>query len=132
MRERHRSLERLLRVKNQLQQIEEAKLEEIRRRKAAAEAEKQQLLKMLGDATNNDPLILGLACRHLVRSERVEHELLIEEQAQKAELLRGTAQKKALENIVKETGRTIAREEEKRQLLEIGERLAARAHSSLP
>jgi len=132
MLERHRSLERLLRVKNQLQQMDEAKLEEIRRRKSAAEAEKQQLLKMLGDATNNDPLILGLACRHLVRSERVERELLIEEQAQKAELLRGTAQKKALENIVKETGRTIAREEEKRQLLDIGERLAARAHSSLP
>ncbi|PPQ38568.1 hypothetical protein SAMN06265338_106161 [Rhodoblastus acidophilus] len=132
MRERHRSLERLLRVKNQLQQMDEAKLEEIRRRKTAAEAEKQQLLKMLGDATNNDPLILGLACRHLVRSERIERELLIEEQAQKAELLRGTAQKKALENIVKETGRTIAREEEKRQLLDIGERLAARAHSSLP
>lgn len=132
MRERHRSLERLLRVKSQLQQLEEAKLDEIRRRKAAVEAEKQQLLKMLGDATNNDPLILGLACRHLARSERAERELLIEEQAQKAELLRRTAQKKALENIVKETGRTIAREEEKRELLEIGERLAARANSSLP
>ena len=132
MRERHRSLERLLRVKNQLYKMDEAKLEDIQRRKIVVEEEKRALLNMLGDVEKNDPLILGLACRHLVKSDKRESELVVEEQAQKAQLLRRSAQKKTLEKIVLETARSIAREDEKLQLLDIGERLAARVRSSLP
>jgi hypothetical protein len=122
----------MLRVKSQLHKIEEAKLDEIQRRKIVVEEEKRALLKMLGDVERNDPLILGLACRHLVHSERRERELVAEELAQRAQLLQRSAQKKTLEKIVKETALSIAREDEKLQLLEIGERLASGARSSLP
>ncbi|MBB4199390.1 hypothetical protein CCR94_06030 [Rhodoblastus sphagnicola] len=132
MRERHRSLQRLLRVKAQLHQIDEAKLGEIQRRRILVEEEKRALLRMLGDVEKNDSFILGLACRHLIQSERREIDLAAEESAQKAQLLQRSAQKKTLEKIVKETAVSIAREDEKLQLLDIGESLAARASSSLP
>jgi hypothetical protein len=131
MRERHRTLERLLLVKSQLHKMEEAKLDEIQRRKFAMEAEQRALLEMLGDVEKNDQLILGLACRHLVHTQKRESELVVEENEQKSRLLQRAAQKKALEKIVKETAREIDRDDEKRQLLDIGERLAAQAHSSL-
>lgn len=131
MRERHRSLERLLLVKQQLQRIEEARLDEIRRQQAEIEADKRDLFDILGDIENNDALMLGLACRHLVHSQKREGELAAQEHAQKAQLLARTAQKKTLEKIVAETARAIARDDEKRQLLDIGERLAEQARSSL-
>jgi hypothetical protein len=111
--------------------MEEAKLDEIQRRKFAMEAEQRALLEMLGDVEKNDQLILGLACRHLVHTQKRESELVVEENEQKSRLLQRAAQKKALEKIVKETAREIDRDDEKRQLLDIGERLAAQAHSSL-
>jgi hypothetical protein len=131
MRERKRSLERLLRVKKQLHKMEEARLDDIRRQKAEIEAEKLALFDILGNVETSDSLVLGLACRHLVQSEKRESDLAAREQAQQAQLLRRTAQKKALEKIVAETARSIARDDEKRQLLDIGERLAEKARSSL-
>jgi len=122
----------MLRVKSQLHKMEQAKLDEILRRKSAVEEDKRALLNMLGDVERNDPLILGLACRQLVHSERRERELVAEELAQREELLQRSAQKKTLEKIVKETALTIAREDEKLRLLELGERLASGVRSSLP
>ena len=130
MRERHRSLQRLLHVKKQLHRMEEARLDEIQRRKNELDAERRALFDLLGD--RNDSLILGLACRQLAQTQKRESELKAEEEEQKTQLMKRTAQKKALERIVKETAQTIAREDEKLQLLEIGERLAFRARSSLP
>jgi hypothetical protein len=131
MRERHRSLERLLLVKMQLHSIEEARLNEIRRQRAATESDKRDLFDILGDIENNDALVLGLACRHLVHSEKRESELAAKEQAQKAQLLQRTAQKKTLEKIVAEIARAVERDDEKRELLDIGEKLAEKARSSL-
>jgi hypothetical protein len=96
MRERQKSLERLLRVKEQLHKVEEAKLGEIERQRAALEADKRALFALLGDGENNDPLILSLACRHLASSEKRASELRAREQEQKAQLLRRAAQKKTL------------------------------------
>jgi hypothetical protein len=130
MRQRHKSLERLLQVKKQLHQKEEAELAEIQRRKSEIEDERRAVFDILG--ARDDPFILGLACRHLIQTQRRESELHEREQAQRTQLMRRTAQKKALEKIVDEAARRIAREDEKLELLEIGERLAARARSSLP
>ncbi|MCW2274939.1 hypothetical protein GJ654_10765 [Rhodoblastus acidophilus] len=125
MRQRHKSLKRLLHVKNQLHQKEEAELAEIQRQKGEIEAERRAVFDILGG--RDDPFILGLACRHLIQTQRRESELHEREQEQKTQLMRRTAQKKSLEKIVEEAGRRIAREDEKLELLEIGERLAAKA-----
>jgi hypothetical protein len=130
MRQRHKSLKRLLHVKKQLHQKEEAELAEIQRKKSEIETERRALFDILG--ARNDPFILGLACRHLVQTQRRESELREQEQEQKSQLMRRTAQKKALEKIVEDAARKVAREDEKLELLEIGERLATRARSSLP
>ena len=130
MRQRHKSLKRLLHVKNQLQQKEEAELAEIQRKKSEIEAERRAVFDILG--ARDDPFILGLACRHLIQTQRRENELQEQEREQKTQLLRRTAQKKALEKIVEDAARRVAREDEKLELLEIGERLAAKARSSLP
>jgi len=130
MRQRHKTLKRLLDVKEQLHKKEEAALAEIQRKKSEMEAERREVFAILG--ARDDPFILGLACRHLIQTQRREHELSQQEQQQKSELMRRTAQKMALEKIVQESARKVAREDEKLALLEIGERLAAKAGSSLP
>ncbi len=132
MRDRKKSLERLLQVKSQLHKLDEARLEDIRRRKAELDAERRALFDILNDVEKTDPLILGLACRQIAHSRRRETALESEEQEQKTKLFTGAAQKKALEKVVKETARAADREYEKQQLLEIGERLAANGRSSLP
>ncbi|MCW2284642.1 septal ring factor EnvC (AmiA/AmiB activator) [Rhodoblastus acidophilus] len=129
MRQRHKSLNRLLQVKKQLHQKEEAELAEIQRKKSEIEAERREVFEILG--ARDDPFILGLACRHLIQTQRREHELNEREKEQKSQLMKRTAQKKALEKIVDEAARRIAREDEKLELLEIGERLAAKAFSSV-
>jgi len=130
MRQRHKTLKRLLHVKKQLHQKEEAELAEIQRKKTEIETERRALFDILGE--RNDPFILGLACRHLIQTQRRETELHEQELEQKSQLMRRTAQKKALEKIVEDSARRVAREDEKLELLEIGERLAAKARSSLP
>jgi hypothetical protein len=132
MRERKRTLQRLLAVKSQLHKIEEAKLDEIQRRKVALEAEQRDLLKLLGDEERNDPFILGLACRHLFNSQSRERDLIAEERESQSRLFERAAQKKALEKGLKETTLAVDRENEKLQLLDIGERLAGQSRTSLP
>ncbi len=73
MRQRHKSLKRLLHVKNQLHQKEEAELAEIQRQKSEIEAERRAVFDILGG--RDDPFILGLACRHLIQTQRRESEL---------------------------------------------------------
>jgi hypothetical protein len=125
MRERQKSLERLLQVKTQLHRLEEARLGDLQRRKQAMDEERRAMFDLLGDVEKTDGLILGLACRHIARTEARQRDLDIAEQAQKQALMQRGAQKKALEKILQETRQARARDDERRALLEIAEQLAA-------
>jgi hypothetical protein len=132
MRNRQKSLERLLVVKTQLHALEEAKLADIQRRKLAAEDVRRAMFDLLGDEGKTDSFILGLACRHISRTALSERDLDASEQAQKAALLTRSAQKRSLEKIVKEAEQAADRESERRTLLDIGEKLAGKPQTSLP
>jgi hypothetical protein len=132
MRERHKALERLLEVKSQLHKLEEARLNDIQRRKQAVTEERSAMFAFLGNVETNDSLILGLACRQIARGAKGEQELDAAEQAQKQALLKRGAQKLALEKILKETKQALERDAERKGLIEIGERLAKSARTSLP
>jgi hypothetical protein len=125
MRERQKSLERLLQVKTQLHRLEEARLGDLQRRKQAMDEERRAMFDLLGNVEKTDGLILGLACRHIARTEARQRDLDIAEQAQKQALMQRGAQKKALEKILQETRQARARDDERRALLEIAEQLAA-------
>lgn len=131
MRNRQKSLQRLLRVKTQLHELEQARLAEIQKGKEAMAEKRRAMFDLLGD-DGNDRFILGLACRQISRADKSERELARAEQAQKQALLQRSAQKKALEKILKETTRALERDAERRVLQEIGERLATRPPTSLP
>ncbi len=132
MRDRHKSLARLLQVKTQLHKLEEARLNETRRRRQEMGEERRAMFALLGDEEKTDSLILGLACRHISRTERSERDLDMAEQEQKQALLRRSAQKKALEKTLRETIRAMERDAERRALLDIAERLAGQSRTSLP
>jgi hypothetical protein len=125
MRERQKSLERLLQVKTQLHRLEEARLGDLQRRKQAMDEERRAMFDLLGDVEKTDGLILGLACRHIARTDARQRDLDIAEQAQKQALMQRGAQKKALEKILQETRQARARDDERRALLELAEQLAA-------
>jgi hypothetical protein len=125
MRERQKSLERLLQVKTQLHMLEEARLGDLQRRRQTMDDERRAMFDLLGDVEKTDGLILGLACRHIARTEARQRDLDVAEQAQKQALMQRGAQKKALEKILQETRRTLERDDERRELLDIAERLAA-------
>ena len=125
MRERQKSLERLLQVKTQLHRLEEARLGDLQRRGRAMDEERRAMFDLIGDVEKTDGLILGLACRHIARTDARQRDLEIAEQAQKQALMQRGAQKKALEKILQETRRTLERDDERRALLDIAERLAA-------
>ena len=132
MRDRHKSLVRLLQVKTQLHKLEEARLNEIQRRKQAMAEEKRAMFALLGDEENTDSLILGLACRLIARTDRSQRDLDVAEQEQKQALMRRSAQKRALEKTLGETIQAMERDAERRALLDIAERLAGQSRTSLP
>ena len=131
MRNRQKSLRRLLAAKSQLHHLEEARLIEIQRGKQFVAEEKRALFDLLGDAEKTDSLLLGLACRQIARADRRERDLDAAEKAQSQAVLHRGAQKKALEKAVKETARALEREDEKRLLRDIGEGLAVKKWTSL-
>lgn len=124
MRDRHKSLQRLLAVKSQLSQIEEARLADILRRRQALAEERNAMFDLLGDGAKTDSLLLGLASRHLIHTARGEAELEAAEKLQTRALALRQAQKKALEKILDETRLAMERDEERKRLLDMGERLA--------
>ncbi len=132
MRNRHKSLERLLAVKTQLHRLEEAKLTEIQRRKQLVAEERRAMFNLLGDEEKTDSFILGLACRQITRTDKSERDLDVAESQQKQALLKRSAQKRTLEKIVKEAAQESERESERRTLLDIGEKLAMKPPTSLP
>jgi hypothetical protein len=130
MRERQKSLERLLQVKTQLHRLEEARLGDLQRRRQAMDEERRAMFELLGDVEKTDGLILGLACRHIARTDARQRDLDVAEQAQKQALMQRGAQKKALEKILQETRQARARDDERRALLELAEQLAAPSPTS--
>jgi hypothetical protein len=131
MREKQKSLQRLLAAKSQLHQLEEARLIEIQRGKQVVAEEKRALFDLLGDAEKTDSLLLGLACRQIARADRRERDLDAAEKAQAQAVLHRGAQKKALEKAVKAAATALDREDERRLLLDIGEGLAKPKRTSL-
>jgi hypothetical protein len=131
MRNRQKSLRRLLAAKSQLHRLEEARLIEIQRGKQVVAEEKRALFDLLGDAEKTDSLLLGLACSQIARADRRERELDAAEKAQAQAVLYRGAQKKALEKAVKESAKALEREDERRLLLDIGEGLASAARTSV-
>jgi hypothetical protein len=132
MRERHKALERLLEVKSHLHKLEEARLNDIQRRRQVMTEEQHAMFAFLGNVEKSDSLILGLACRQIARTAKGVRELDAAEQAQKQALLKRGAQKLTLEKILKETTVTLERDAERKALLDIAERLAADSPTSLP
>jgi len=126
MRDRQKSLQRLLAVKSQLHRLEEAQLIETRRQKQALAEDRRAMFDLLGTAEKTDSLLLGLACRQIQRTDEGERDLAAAEKAQTLALMHMSAQKKALEKSLTETKRTLDRDAERRVLLELGEALAAK------
>ena len=126
MRERQKSLQRLLAVKSQLHRLEEAELIETRRQKQALAEDRRAMFDLLGTAEKTDSLLLGLACRQIQRTDEGERDLAATEKAQTLALLQCSAQKKALEKNLKEMKLALDRDAERRVLLELGEALAAK------
>jgi hypothetical protein len=130
MRDRQKSLQRLLAVKSQLHRLEEAQLIETQRRKQALAEDRRAMFDLLGKAEKTDSLLLALACRQIQRTDEGERDLAAAEQAQTLALLHRGAQKKALEKSLTEAKRALDRDAERRFLLELGEALAAPRTSS--
>ncbi len=126
MRDRHKSLQRLLAVKSQLHRLEEARLIETRRRKQALAEDRLAMFDLLGKAEKTDHLLLELACRQIQRTDQGERDLAAAEKDQTLALLNQSAQKKALEKSLKEMKLALDRDAERRVLLELGESLAAK------
>lgn len=125
MRNRKKTLERLLEVKTRLKAIEEARLAGLERQRAEAEEERRAMLSFLDGACEKDSLMLGLACRRVVAAERGAAALEAQAVRQREVLVRRNAQRRALENLLKEATRAVDRDDEKRRLFDIGERLAS-------
>lgn len=129
MRDRQKSLQRLLAVKSQLHRLEEARLIETRRRKQALAEDRLAMFDLLA-ADRTDGFLLGLACRQIRRTDNGERDLDAAEKAQTLALLQRSAQKNALEKSLKEAKRTLESDAERRALLELGETLAASCKTS--
>jgi hypothetical protein len=126
MRDRQKSLQRLLAVKSQLHRLEEERLIETRRRKQALAEDRLAMFDLLGKVEKIDHLLLGLACRQIQRTDQGERDLAAAEKDQTLTLLYQSAQKKALERSLKEMKLALDRDAERRVLLELGESLAAK------
>lgn len=124
MRDRKKALERLLEVKIRLKAIEEARLAGLERRRAEAEDERRAMLGFLDGACEKDALMLGLACRRVVAVERGAAALEAQAVRQREILVRRNAQRRALENLLKAATQAVDRDDEKRRLFDLGERLA--------
>jgi hypothetical protein len=132
MRERKKSLERLVAVKTQLRQIEEARLVEIEKRGGEARRDRDAMIGFLDRAEANDVLLLHLACKRVAAAERGAATLDAQAVEQRRILLQRGAQTRSAENLLKTASAALAREEEKRALLDIAERLAGPHPTSLP
>ena len=132
MRERKKSLERLLAVKSKLHRLEEARLADIEKQRRKAQDDQHAMLGFLEEAAWKDPLLLRLACHRVVAAGRGAAALDAEAHAQRQILLHGGAQKRGVEKLLKEAAAALDREEEKRRLLDIGEYLAGKPATSLP
>ncbi len=132
MRERKKSLERLLAVKTKMRELEEARLAAIERQKHEAREEQRAMLGFLGDPAEKDVLLLKLACRRVASMERGAAALEARAVSQREKVIQRNAQRRALEKLVKDAAQKMDREEEKRRLFDIGESLATSPPTSLP
>ncbi len=132
MRDRKRTLERLLAVKTKMRELEEARLVEIERQKREAQEERRAMLGFLGDPAAKDAFLLQLACRRVVAAERGAATLEARAKSQQEKVIQRNAQRRALEKLLKEAAAGLEREEEKRRLLDLGESLAKNSPTSLP
>jgi hypothetical protein len=132
MRERKKSLERLVAVKTQLRQIEEARLTELEKRGAEARRDRDAMIGLLDRIEANDGLLLRLAYKRVAAAERGAATLDAQAIEQRRVLLQRGAQTRSAENLLKAAAAALAREEEKRALLDIAERLAGAHPTSLP
>ena len=132
MKERKKALERLVAVKTQMEQAERARLAEIERRGAAARQDRDAMIGFLDKADGGDRLLLGFACRRVAAAERGAAALETAAAAQRQALAQRVAQKKGAEKLLKAAAEALAREEEKRALHDLGERLAAAPPTSFP
>lgn len=85
------------------------------------------MLGFLDDVAEKDALLLSLACRRVAAAERGAAALEAQAAQQKQVVLRRHAQKRGVEKLLKETSSALEREDEKRRLLDLGERLAGNA-----
>ncbi len=129
---KERVLERLLAVKSQMRELEEARLAAIERQKQEAQDERVAMLGFLGDPCAKDALLLKLACRRVVSVERGAAALEARAVSQRERVIQRNAQRRALEKLVKEEADRLLREEEKRRLLDLGESLARHPATNPP
>jgi hypothetical protein len=132
MRDRKKMLERLLAVKTELHRLEEARLAQIETQRLKALDEKQAMFRFLEFAEHKDPLLLRLACSRVVAAERGASALDARADRQRQILTGRAEQKKRVEKLLKDAAEALDRENEKRALLDLAERLAEGARTSLP
>jgi hypothetical protein len=132
MRERKKALERLVAVKTQLHRLEEVRLAEIETLRGQARRDRDAMIGLLDQAEAADRLILSLACKKVVAAERGAARLDAAAVEQRQVLLRHGAQKRSAEKLLKATAAALARDEEKRALFDIAEKIAGASATSLP
>jgi hypothetical protein len=132
MREKKKSLERLYAANARLHQLEEARLAEIEKQMFEALEDRRAMFGFLENVERKDPLLLRLACRRVVEADRGAAALDAQAARQRQTLARRGAQNRGVEKMLKEAAAAMEREEQKRALLDIVERLGGRAPTSLP
>ena len=132
MRERKKTLERLVAVKTQLHRLEEVRLVEIETLRGEARRDRDAMIALLDQAEVADRLILSLACKKVVGAERGAARLDAQAAEQRQVLLQHGAQKRSAEKLLKETAAALTQDEEKRALFDIAEKIAGASATSLP
>lgn len=132
MRERKKTLERLVAVKAQLHRLEEVRLVEIETLRDQARRDRDAMIALLDQSEVADRLILSLACKKVVGAERGAARLDAQAAEQRQVLLQHGAQKRSAEKLLKETAAALTQDEEKRALFDIAEKIAGASATSLP
>lgn len=132
MRERKKTLERLVAVKAQLHRLEEVRLVEIETLRDQARRDRDAMIALLDQSEVADRLILSLACKKVVGAEHGAARLDTQAAEKRQVLLQHGAQKRSAEKLLKETAAALTQDEEKRALFDIAEKIAGASATSLP
>ncbi len=122
-----RKVHRILALQQQLHRIEEWKLMELRRRLEELEASRRDLIRALNEDDALQGLFIDALARRLRSLSEEASRVGQEQDAQMARLIEHTARKLCAERLAEAVDRHVARAGDKRQLVDVIERVTGLA-----